>query len=259
MEKAGLYIHIPFCASKCPYCDFYSGKYTNEAAENYVSELIEEFCKYSGAEFDTVYFGGGTPSILQPQLIAKILEAARKNFKIADNSEITIECNPSKDLKEDIAVYAGHGINRISLGMQSAVKEERQALGRIAGKAEIERTLKYARNNNIKNISLDLMLGTPKQSLQSLDESLNFIADSGVPHISAYMLKIEDGTPFYRLKDRLPLPNEDETAEMYLKTVDRLESMGIMQYEISNFAKAGFESRHNIKYWKLVPLSLIHI
>ena len=253
MEKAGLYIHIPFCASKCPYCDFYSGKYTNEAAENYASELIEEFCKYSGAEFDTVYFGGGTPSILQPQLIAKILEAARKNFKIADNSEITIECNPSKDLKEDIAVYAGHGINRISLGMQSAVKEERQALGRIAGKAEIERTLKYARNNNIKNISLDLMLGTPKQSLQSLDESLNFIADSGVPHISAYMLKIEDGTPFYRLKDRLPLPNEDETAEMYLKTVDRLESMGIMQYEISNFAKPGFESRHNIKYWKLVP------
>ena len=249
MEKAGLYIHIPFCASKCPYCDFYSGKYTNEAAENYASKLIEEFCKYSGAEFDTVYFGGGTPSILQPQLIAKILEAARKNFKIADNSEITIECNPSKDLKEDIAVYAGHGINRISLGMQSAVKEERQALGRIAGKAEIERTLKYARNNNIKNISLDLMLGTPKQSLQSL----NFIADSGVQHISAYMLKIEDGTPFYRLKDRLPLPNEDETAEMYLKTVDRLESMGIMQYEISNFAKAGFESRHNIKYWKLAP------
>ena len=106
MEKAGLYIHIPFCKSKCPYCDFYSGKYSREAAEKYTSELIDEFCKYGGAEFDTVYFGGGTPSILEPRLIAKILQAARKSFKIADNSEITIECNPSKDLKEDIEIYA---------------------------------------------------------------------------------------------------------------------------------------------------------
>lgn len=253
MEKAGLYIHIPFCKSKCPYCDFYSGKYSREAAEKYTSELIDEFCKYGGAEFDTVYFGGGTPSILEPRLIAKILQAARKSFKIADNSEITIECNPSKNLKEDIEIYAASGINRISLGMQSAVKAERQALGRIAGKEEIVRTLDYARQCGITNISLDLMLGVPKQTPESLDESLDFIEKAEVPHVSAYMLKIEEGTPFYRLKEKLPLPDEEETAQMYLKTVDRLEKMGIMQYEISNFAKPGFESKHNTKYWRLVP------
>ncbi len=253
MEKAGLYIHIPFCKSKCPYCNFYSGKYSCEAAEKYANELADEFCKYAGAEFDTVYFGGGTPSILEPRLIAAILNAARKSFKIADNSEITIECNPSKDLKEDIEIYAASGINRISLGMQSAVKAELQALGRIAGKAEIERTLNYAKRCYITNISLDLMLGVPRQTLESLDESLDFIEVSGVPHISAYMLKIEEDTPFYRLKSKLALPDEDETAQMYLKTVDRLEKAGIMQYEISNFAKPGFESRHNTKYWRLVP------
>ncbi len=253
MEKAGLYIHIPFCKSKCPYCDFYSGKYSYEAAEKYANELINEFCKYSGAEFDTIYFGGGTPSILQPQLIAKILDRARKSFQIADNSEITVECNPSKDLKEDIEIYAAGGINRISLGMQSAVKAERQALGRIAGKEEIERTLNYASRCGITNISLDLMLGVPKQTLKSLDESLDFIEATGVPHISAYMLKIEENTPFYRLKSKLALPDEDETAQMYLKTVEHLEKIGIMQYEISNFAKPGFESRHNTKYWRLEP------
>ena len=139
MEKAGLYIHIPFCAYKCPYCDFYSGRYEESAAEKYVERAAAEFEKWRGAEFDTVYLGGGTPSILPARLIARLLEAAGKSFCISGGSEITIECNPSKDLRADIREYAAMGINRVSLGMQSAVDEERRALGRRAGAAQVDR------------------------------------------------------------------------------------------------------------------------
>lgn len=251
--KAGLYIHIPFCANKCPYCDFYSVKYDKESAENYAKRVIEEFEKYKGAEFDTVYLGGGTPSILEPQLIGNILNAAREKFKIDSNSEITIECNPSKNLEEDFKKYADFGINRISLGMQSAVKSERLALGRKAGKEDVAKAIYDAKKAGITNISLDLMLGTPKQIFEGLNETFAFIQEMNVSHISAYMLKIEESTPFYRLQDKLALPNDDTVSDMYLKTVDVLSDMGFHQYEISNFAKSNYESRHNIKYWQLIP------
>lgn len=252
-EKSGLYIHIPFCRNKCPYCDFYSVKYEREIAEEYVKRLIKEFEKYEGAEFDTVYFGGGTPSILDPELICEILNSAKKHFRISEDSEITVECNPSKDLKEDFKEYRKAGINRISLGMQSAVKEERLALGRTAGKTEIANAVSYAKVAGIHNISLDLMIGTPKQTMGGLSETFDFIKEMNVTHISAYMLKIEEGTPFFTMRDRLLLPDEDEVSQMYFETVSQLEKLGFNQYEISNFAKAGFESRHNTKYWKLVP------
>lgn len=137
--------------------------------------------------------------------------------------------------------------------MQSAVDSERFALGRVAGKNEVERTINYARQSGIENISLDLMLGTPKQTIESLDYSFDFIKSVGVPHVSAYMLKIEEGTKFFQMRDRLVLPDDDTVGEMYLKTVDTLASFGIKQYEISNFAVQGFESRHNTKYWTLTP------
>ncbi len=250
-EKEGLYFHVPFCKSKCPYCDFYSTKYDEISAEKYVDELCNEIKKYSGS-FDTVYFGGGTPSIIEPRLIGKILDTARAQFDIDDNSEITIECNPSKDLSQAFKDYASFGINRVSIGMQSAVDTERFALGRSAGKAQVAKTIADARNAGITNISLDLMLGTPKQTLDSLDETFDFIDRMNVAHISAYMLKIEDGTKFYDMKDRLALPDEDTVAEMYLKTIDTLSKIGLQQYEISNFAKIGYESKHNTKYWRLV-------
>ncbi|MDE6658981.1 MAG: radical SAM family heme chaperone HemW, partial [Eubacterium sp.] len=253
IEKAGLYIHIPYCRNKCPYCDFYSVKYDKELAEHYAKQVIEEFEKYKGAEFDTIYFGGGTPSILEPQLIGDILNSARKTFKIDSNSEITIECNPSKNLAEDFKRYADYGINRISLGMQSAVKSERLALGRTAGKEDVAKAIFDARNAGITNISLDLMIGTPKQTLNGLNETFDFIKEMEVSHISAYMLKIEENTPFYRLQNKLNLPGEDSVSDMYLKTVDALSDMGFHQYEVSNFAKPNFESRHNTKYWKLIP------
>lgn len=251
-ERSGLYFHIPFCKSKCPYCDFYSVKFDEASAQQYVQEICNEIKQYQGI-FDAVYFGGGTPSILPPELIGKILDCARAQFEISDDAEITVECNPSKDLSEDFKKYASYGVNRISVGMQSAVDSERFALGRAAGRNEVERTINYARQSGIENISLDLMLGTPKQTIESLDYSFDFIKSVGVPHVSAYMLKIEEGTKFFQMRDRLVLPDDDTVGEMYLKTVDTLASFGIKQYEISNFAVQGFESRHNTKYWTLTP------
>lgn len=246
----GLYFHIPFCRSKCPYCDFYSVKYDKSQSEKYVDRLIDEIKKYNGS-FDTIYFGGGTPSILEPELIGKIISASKSQFDIEKNVEITVECNPSKNLERDFEKYAEYGVNRISLGMQSARNEERFALGRVAGKSEVAKAIGDAKKSGITNISLDVMLGTPKQTLNTLDETFEFIDKMNVTHISAYMLKIEEGTKFFELKDRLDLADEDIVAQMYLKTVDSLKSLGFNQYEISNFSKIGYESRHNLKYWEL--------
>ncbi len=251
-EKSGLYFHIPFCFNKCPYCDFYSVKYCEGESRNYVKRVIEEIKKYSG-EFDTVYFGGGTPSAIPPELIGEILNASKEQFIIDENSEITVECNPKKELREIFEKYASYGINRISLGMQSAVDRERCALGRSAGRTEVERAVNAAKNAGIENVSLDLMLGIPNQTEESLTESLDFIDKMKVQHISAYMLKIEKDTRFYEMRDRLSLPDEDIVTELYLKTVKSLGELGFKQYEISNFAKDGYESRHNLKYWRLIP------
>ncbi len=250
MGKAGLYFHIPFCKNKCPYCDFYSVKYCESAARDYCVLIENEIKKYEG-EFDTVYFGGGTPSIIPPELTCGILENARAHFDIDKNSEITVECNPREELKNSFEIYRNSSINRLSIGMQSAVDKERFALGRVAGKAEVERTVRLAKEAGFDNISLDLMLGTPHQSLSSLDETFDFIDAMNVQHISAYMLKIEEGTKFAEMQDRLPLPDEDEVSEMYLKTIGVLGELGFEQYEISNFSKPGYQSRHNNKYWLL--------
>ena len=249
---AGLYIHIPFCFSKCPYCDFYSTKYTPTAADAFAEKLGGQMQDYTGS-FDTVYFGGGTPSILEPQVLTGILQAVRDHFAIDPAAEITVECNPSKDLSRDMEQYAAAGINRVSIGMQSAVDRERFALGRRAGSGEVARTVAAAKAAGITNISLDVMLGTPKQTPDSLKETFAFIARMQVTHISAYLLKIEPGTPFDRLQAKLALPEEDTVCQMYLQTVERLGQLGFAQYEISNFARPGYESRHNLKYWLLEP------
>ena len=245
---AGLYIHIPFCFSKCPYCDFYSTKYTPTAADAFAEKLGGQMQDYTGS-FDTVYFGGGTPSILEPQVLTGILQAVRDHFAIDPAAEITVECNPSKDLTGDMEQYAAAGINRVSIGMQSAVDRERFALGRRAGSGEVARTVAAAKAAGITNISLDVMLGTPKQTLDSLEKTFAFIERMQVTHISAYLLKIEPGTPFDRLQAKLALPEEDTVCQMYLQTVERLGQLGFAQYEISNFACPGHEGRHNLLYW----------
>lgn len=249
-RKAGLYFHIPFCKNKCPYCDFYSKRFCSGDDLKYTSLLITEMKKYNGS-FDTIYFGGGTPSIIEPSLIGRIIKSAKSSFEIDKNSEITIECNPMESLEERFLQYKSFGVNRISIGMQSAVDKERFALGRSAGKKEVEKAVKAAKNAGIENISLDLMLGIPNQTISSLDESFDFIDKMKVKHISAYMLKIEEGTRFYDMQDRLCLPDEDTVSNMYMKTISALKELGFNQYEISNFAADGFESRHNLKYWNL--------
>lgn len=248
--SAGLYFHIPFCKRKCPYCDFYSIRYDEQSGEEYINKTIEIMKQYQGS-FDTVYFGGGTPSILPADMLRCLLDSARKQYNISDNVEITVECNPSADLGEKMMEYADMGVNRVSIGMQSAVDKERFALGRSAGRQQVENAVRAARLAGINNISLDLMLGVPNQTIDTLDESLDFVTAMGVTHLSAYMLKIEEGTKFYDMRQRLALPDEDEVCEMYLKTVDTMNTRGLLQYEISNFAVKGMESRHNTKYWTL--------
>lgn len=247
--KAGVYIHIPFCRSKCPYCDFYSMKLSGDMARQYTESLAQiiktQREKYS-IEADTLYFGGGTPSIIGADNIIKLVNAA-EIFGSFD--EITVECNPSAVDEDFFEKLSSCGVNRISLGLQSAVDSERRSLGRLAGVKEAGRCIDSAHTAGIDNISLDVMLGIPSQTEKSLDETLSFCIDSGVKHISAYMLKLEENTYFYKNREKLNLPDDDFTADAYLRMVSALEHAGFMQYEISNFAVPGFESRHNLKYW----------
>lgn len=198
---------------------------------------------------DSVYFGGGTPSVLSGEQLAEVLETVRECFTVSDDAEITVECNPSSDLEHFLPIVAEAGVNRLSLGMQSAVDEERRKLGRMADRNRVVEALSLARKHGIENLTLDVMLGVPGQTKTSLHDTLQFLLDSGVPHVSAYMLKLEEGTVFYKRRKALELPNEEETSDFYLQTIETLEGGGLYQYEISNFARPGFESRHNLKYW----------
>lgn len=254
----GLYVHIPFCRSKCPYCDFYSMRLDENTADTYLDAVLDEiengkrtggYTKNAELTFDTVYFGGGTPSVFGGERLGKILNAARKHYHIAPDAEMTVECNPSSADDAFFSSLASFGINRVSLGMQSAVDTERRMLGRQADKNAVAKAVDGAKKSGIQNISLDLMLGVPNQTMESLDESLDFLICIGITHISAYMLTLEENTVFYKRLHQLNLPNEDTVCEMYLHAVERLEAAGFYQYEISNFAKNGFESRHNLKYW----------
>lgn len=198
---------------------------------------------------DTVYFGGGTPSVLPPSVFADLLTLAIHHFSIPSTAEITVECNPSSDLEHFLPAAVAAGVNRVSLGMQSAVTRERQKLGRKAGQDRIRQCIALTRALGLDNITLDIMLGVPGQTMDSLRETLDFCLETGVPHISAYMLKLEEETSFYRRRQSLDLPNEDTVRGMYLMTSEVFQSAGFSHYEISNFAKPGYEGKHNLKYW----------
>ena len=247
-----MYIHIPFCKRKCNYCSFYSFEPTESLMDEYLQAVLTCIDRWSKKDlvFDTVYFGGGTPSVFGGQRIAAVLSSIKKNFSIPENAEITVECNPSSVDQMLAETLASSGVNRVSMGMQSAVESERKALGRLSGKEQVKKSIDAFQNTGITNISLDLMLGIPGQTPESLNESLRFAVQSGAKHISAYMLKLEEGTPLLENKNDYSFPDEDLMADMYLKTVAFLKSNGFEQYEVSNFAIPGFESRHNLKYWK---------
>ncbi len=245
----GLYIHVPFCPGKCPYCDFYSFIPKGDTVEKYVAETQRRL-KETDLCFDSVYFGGGTPDKIGADNIKLLLGCV--NF--TSGAEITVECNPSDTGRENSAfnfeTLRQVGVNRISMGLQSAVDSERRKLGRLSGIKEAVRAIERIKSAGIDNISLDVMLGIPEQTFDTLDETLGFCVSSGASHISAYILKIEQNTPFYRMREKLNLPDDDIAGEMYLHTVEFLDKHGFKQYEISNFSKPGYESRHNLKYWR---------
>lgn len=248
----GLYIHIPFCKSKCGYCDFYSFVSDESTMDRYLDCLFkrtEEYSAFINRRIDTVYIGGGTPSVFGGERIRCLLEKVRSCFSVTPDCEITVECNPSSVDETLVRALRAAGVNRISMGLQSAVTSERKSLGRLSDSIQAERAVRLFRENGFENLSLDLMLGLENQTLLTLDESLDFILSLDVKHVSAYLLKLEEGTPLYERRNSLSLPDEDAVCELYQHTVSKLFEHGIFQYEISNFARPGFESRHNLKYW----------
>lgn len=251
IDMTGLYIHIPFCKRKCPYCDFYSlDNQSEDILTAYVSRLSEEAKGYKDKKIsvDTIYFGGGTPSVLRNSHICEILNEVRESFEVNSNAEITIEANPSSvDLKK-LEGYREAGINRISFGVQSACDNELLSLGRLHSFKKAREAIKNAQAAGFENISADLMIAIEGQTSDSLKSSVSKIAGLGVNHISCYILKVEDGTPYSKMN--LTLPDEDQCAEYYLLASKLICDSGYEQYEISNFAKKGFESRHNLKYWQ---------
>ena len=244
-KSVGLYIHIPFCKSKCPYCDFYSVANTDEYKEEYKKAVLRNIEKYQNVSFDTVYFGGGTPILLWKE-ICDILENI--SDRIISDAEITIEANPCSTSYGALCSLKRSGVNRMSFGLQSGVDEELKALGRLHNSKSGADAVILAEKSGIKNISADIMLGIPFQTEKSLGETLSYMLQLPLKHISAYMLKIEPDTVF--AKKSINPANEDTMAQFYLKTVDYFSKNGFFQYEISNFAKTGFESKHNLKYWR---------
>lgn len=252
LKPLGLYIHIPFCKQKCIYCDFYSLPGQEGQMDAYCASLQARLTEtdFSGYTVDTVYFGGGTPSLLGPARLSAILETISKTCAVAPDAEITLEANPDSagDWKS-LQTLRLAGFNRISLGMQSASDAELTRLGRVHTMRQAREAVTAAREAGFDNLSLDLIYGLPEQTTAQWLKNLEAAAALSPEHLSCYGLKAEEGTPLYAQRERLP--GEETQAQMYLKTIKFLENTGFLQYEISNFAKPGRESRHNLKYWTL--------
>lgn len=249
----GLYIHVPFCASKCPYCDFYSVASDSAHMEAYVSQtcrllrrIPQEFPQFHP---DTLYLGGGTPSLLGEERLLQILDTAVSVLHLPQNAEITLEANPGTVTLPMLRALRRGGYNRISFGVQSAVEAELRFLGRRHSAQESGQAVNWAFEAGFSRISLDLMLGLAGQTEESLERSLDFCAQTPVDHISAYLLKIEPNTLFYRQGVERTCPDEDGQAALYLEAAEELEKRGFHQYEISNFARKGHYAVHNLKYW----------
>lgn len=252
----GLYLHIPFCAKKCAYCDFYSACVSDGMLDSYTENLIREIKNWGGMlrrpVFDTVYFGGGTPSLLGERLAA-VTDAVYSAFEITSGAEITLELNPTGDRSKTygfIKTAGKSGVNRLSVGAQSGSDRELELLGRTHTAADTLAAVNAAREAGFDNISLDLMLGLPGSDTGTLSESIDFILSAKPEHISAYILKIEENTYFYKMRESLSLPDDDSVADQYLYMCERLEKSGYTHYEISNFCLPEKESRHNLKYWR---------
>jgi putative oxygen-independent coproporphyrinogen III oxidase len=269
-DSLGLYISIPFCRSKCTYCNFASGVYPAREHSRYVDLLIEEM-KGAGdwagglrlelpRKVDTIYLGGGTPSLLEPELIARLFKAIHAEFAVEKKAEITVECAPGQLSDETLQALVGAGANRVSLGVQSFVDKEAKTSGRLHSRAKVLDDLRRLRDAGVENVNLDLIAGLAGQTIASWEESLSILIDCDVPHTSIYMLEVDEDSRLGR--EMLAggaryfaelVPMDDTIARMYEMAIERLDGAGLKQYEISNFAKSGFESRHNLRYWRRRP------
>ena len=253
-KRLGVYIHIPFCASKCGYCDFYSLSGCDHMMPDYQDALIDHIEESAQSlksyEVDSVYFGGGTPSFYGADRIVEIFNTLKLNGNVRLDSEVTVECNPDSTSLNALKLLREEGVNRLSLGVQSANNDLLKLIGRRHNFQQVKRSMQDARDAGFENISLDLIYGLPSQSKSDWAETLARIIELHPEHISCYGLKLEEGTPMYeRYKGSPILPDDDEQADMYFYAADVLERYGYKQYEISNFAAKGFESKHNLKYW----------
>ena len=251
----GLYLHIPYCLHKCGYCDFNSHPENQVESVHYVEALLKEIKFYSTTlksyNVPTVFMGGGTPTILPPSQLKKILDTVRQGFNLTSDCEITIEANPATIKLETLQEIHAAGYNRISIGVQSFDEKELQLLERVHNEEEIHSTVHRARSANFENLSMDLMFALPDQSREKWQSHLKQATAKNPDHLSTYNLTIEPATAFFKLqeKGKLCLPHEDIQLEMYETTIQVLEDAGYSQYEISNFSKPGMESQHNINYW----------
>jgi oxygen-independent coproporphyrinogen-3 oxidase len=266
----GLYISVPFCRTKCSYCNFASDVFSKAAYENYVARVLEDI---RGAQrvatelgctlpetVDSIYLGGGTPSILDPEQLRRIFAALREQFVVASDAEVTVECAPGTLTPSLIETLLACGVNRVSLGVQSFVDQEAQSVGRLHKRATVLEEIARLRSAGLSNINIDLIAGLPHQTAQSWTFSLNEAIATGIPHVSVYMLEVDEDS---RLGRELIaggtryhahfVPDEEATSDFYLEACDSLNAAGVAQYEISNFARAGLESRHNLKYWTRQP------
>lgn len=266
----GIYLSIPFCRSKCTYCNFASGVYPAREHARYAQRLIEDLAGAAAwaesvdvvlpRRVDTVYLGGGTPSLLAPELLARLFAALRSEFDLDANAEITMECAPGQLADRTLEAAAAAGVNRVSLGVQSFVSSEAHASGRLHDRVAVEADLRRLRAAAISNLNIDLIAGLAGQTEDSWEESLNALIESAVPHASVYMLEVDEDSRLGRevLKGgsryhAAQVPGDDAIARMYERAIDRLSEAGLRQYEISNFARPGIESRHNLRYWQRRP------
>lgn len=257
-DKLGLYIHIPFCRSKCDYCDFYSLAGERTQMDNYQKALLTHLKETAsltrGIPVDTIYFGGGTPSFYGEKRLVALLTAIKKWFSVESNAEITLEANPDSVNEALLKHLHKAGFNRISLGYQSAHPEELLSVHRPHTVEQADTAVALARKAGFKNLSLDLIYGLPTQTLESWQATVEHVLSLDPEHLSCYSLNVEEGTPLAaRVANGESLPNDDVQADCYLWTVNRLAQAGLSQYEISNFAKPGRASRHNLRYWMMRP------
>lgn len=258
MMPAGLYIHIPFCKSRCSYCDFATDVYRdNDAVERYVTALSSEIDSFDAdVSADTIYFGGGTPSLLTPVQLERIMNTVHKRFTIDPGAEITMEMNPATVTRGTLAAFRSLGVNRASFGVQTFDDHALKLLARGHDARDARNTLEMLRSTGYDNISFDLIIGLPHQTLADWERNLDEALQMRPEHLSLYLLEIHEGTPLAEQvrSGRQPMPDAELAARMYEIMLDRLAASGYDQYEISNFSRPGYESRHNTKYWRLEPV-----